>query len=112
MFLCLIANTLGIADNITLTKDTALSNLIGDIKNNNIHATKQLIESIINEVRLYDGVDTNKPIPATLHVNLDLRIKSHMALALGICMPSKVTEMMNDRIDAANESDRRLKRNS
>jgi hypothetical protein len=86
--------------------------LIENIKNNNILATNLLIESLIKEVRLYDGVDTNKPIPATLHVNLELRIKSHMALALGICPPGHVTELMKDRLDAANESDRRLKRNS
>ena len=80
------------------------------IKNDNILAMHALVESIIKEVRFYDGVDVRAPMEAAMRVNIELRIKAHMAVALGICSAGHVEEMGRDRLEAAQLFDARNKR--
>jgi hypothetical protein len=80
------------------------------IQNDNILATHDLVEAIIREVRFYDGVDVRAPMEAILRLNIELRIKVHMAASLGICPPAHVDEMGRDRREAARLFDARSKR--
>jgi hypothetical protein len=87
-----------------------MNNLVERIRNDNILAMHELVEAIIKEVRFYDGVDVRAPMEAAMRCNIELRIKAHMALALGICSPSHVEEMGRERMEAARLYDARHKR--
>jgi hypothetical protein len=87
-----------------------MNNLVDRIRSDNILAMHELVESIIKEVRFYDGVDVRAPMEAAMRLNIELRIKAHIALAMGICSPGHVEEMGRERMEAARLYDARHKR--
>lgn len=59
---------------------------------------EKLIEALTKEVRLHYGVDTSLPIPATLAVNMEARIKGYLAETLGICKAADVADKLGLRM--------------
>lgn len=57
----------------------------------------EIIEVLIKTVRVHEGIDPNAPISDEQSVELELRLKAHVASLLGICTPSSVK---NDNLNA------------
>lgn len=68
---------------------------------------EKLIEAITKEVRLHFGVDTNLPVPNTLRINIEGRIKAYLAVTLGISNAQDVVDGLQDRMDLARRQDER-----
>lgn len=67
----------------------------------------KLLEAIVKEVRLHHGIPTDAPMPRTMMVNIEGRVKAYLAVTLGICNAQDVVDGMQDRMDLARRQDER-----
>ncbi len=65
----------------------------------------KLIQALISEVKLHYQVHKDAPMPSTLRVNLELRVKAFIADQLKICNPGDIVDEAATRIELAYHND-------
>lgn len=65
----------------------------------------KLIQAIVAEVCVNYGIKPGTPMPRAMQVNIEGRIKTYLAVILGIVDAQTVVDSMQNRLDLARRQD-------
>lgn len=68
---------------------------------------EKLVQAIIAEVCVNYGIKPGTPMPKAMQINIEGRIKTYLAVTLGVCDARTVVDGMQARLDIAKEQDAR-----